>query len=199
MMIKKYNQADLDIDVSALTREDILNKLKHVPASKINSFGIYPHNVGVYFCDIPQDRITELASIDYKSAEEDFGFFKIDLLHTSGYDLFKNRDEMFDILNDDIDWTMLKNKLIVNELPHINNYFDLLQKWNPQSIEELAMFLAVIRPNKKKYINIYDYNKLKDVIWIKEESQGYFFKKSHAIAYALYITLIMRKLKRQLI
>lgn len=195
----KYNIADLDLDLNALTREDILNKLKHVPASKINNFGIYPHNVGVYFCDIPKDRITELASIDYKSAEEDFGFFKIDLLHTSGYDLFKNRDEMLDILNDDIDWTMLKNKLIVNELPHINNYFDLLQKWNPQSIEELAMFLAVIRPNKKKYINIYDYNKLKDVIWIKEESQGYFFKKSHAIAYALYITLIMRKLKRQLI
>ena len=72
----KYNIADLDVDTSSTTREDILNKLKHIPASKINSMGVFPHNGGVYFCDIPVDKITGLASIDYKNAEEDYGFFK---------------------------------------------------------------------------------------------------------------------------
>ena len=109
----KFNQADLDIDVNASTREDILNKLKHIPASKINDFGIYPHNVGVYFCDIPQDKITELASIDYKSAEEDFGFFKIDLLHNTILDKFASREELKESINKEPNWSLLKNSLIV--------------------------------------------------------------------------------------
>ena len=59
----KYNIADLDVDTSSTTREDILNKLKHIPASKINSMGVFPHNVGVYFCDIPTDKINNYTNL----------------------------------------------------------------------------------------------------------------------------------------
>ena len=190
----KYNIADLDIDVK--NRDEILQYFKHIPASKINDKGINPHGVGVYFSDVPIDLISGLCSVDYKSAEEDFGYVKIDLLHNTQYDAFNNRTELLELMDEDIDWNMLSNKDIVEKLPHINNYFDLLQKWKPKTIDELAMFLAVIRPNKSYLINTYDFNKIKDIIWIKEENKGYFFKKSHAIAYAVLITLMMRKMKK---
>lgn len=194
-----YNIADLDIDVSNSTREDILNKLKHIPASKINDFGIYPHNVGVYFCDIPQDKITGLASIDYKSAEEDYGFFKIDLLHNTVYDKFSTRKEVEDSINKGPNWNLLKNPLIVKQLPHINNYSEMILGLpNITSVEELAEFIAIIRPAKKYLIDDVKKNgwkSIEDKIWIKEDN-GFQFKKSHSIAYALSIVSCLNTLEK---
>ena len=192
-----YNIADLDVDLSEASRNDVLEKLKHIPASKINEKGIFPHNVGVYFCDIPEDKISGLASIDYKSAEEDYGFFKIDLLHNTVYDNFKTRDEMIDCMNKETNWKLLKNQGIVNQLPHINNYFTLLcQLPEITNEEELAMFIALIRPGKKHLINkvmINGWSSVVDEIWVKEDN-GYQFKKSHAIAYALMIKVALNYL-----
>ena len=193
-----FNIADLDIDTSEATRNDILNKLQHIPASKITDKGIFPHNVGAYFCDIPEDRMTGLASIDYKSAEEDYGFFKIDLLHNTVYDSFKTRDEMIECLNKSTDWNNLKKQNIVEQLPHINNYFTLLSQLpSITSVEELAMFIAIIRPGKKHLINkvmTNGWNSIIDEIWVKEDN-GYQFKKSHAIAYALMIKVALNYLE----
>lgn len=193
----KYNIADLDVDTSSTTREDILNKLKHIPASKINSMGVFPHNVGVYFCDIPTDKITGLASIDYKNAEEDYGFFKIDLLHNTIYDKFSTRKEVEDSINKEPNWNLLKNPLIVKELPHINNYSEMILGLpDITSVEELAMFIALIRPGKKYLIDDVKKNgwkSIEDKIWIKEDN-GFQFKKSHSIAYALSIVSCMNSL-----
>lgn len=69
----------------------------------------------------------------------------------------------------------------MNQLPKID------------SIEKLAMFIAIIRPGKKylidKVINN-SWDSINDKIWIKENT-GYQYKKSHAIAYALSITVAM--------
>ena len=195
----KYNIADLDVDTSSTTREDILNKLKHIPASKINSMGVFPHNVGVYFCDIPTDKITGLASIDYKNAEEDFGFFKIDLLHNTIYDKFSTRKEVEDSINKEPNWNLLKNPLIVKELPHINNYSEMILGLpNITSVEELAMFIALIRPGKKYLIDDVKKNgwkSIEDKIWLKEDN-GFQFKKSHSIAYALSIVSCLNTLEK---
>ena len=195
----KYNIADLDLDLSNSTREDILNKLKHIPASKINSMGVFPHNVGVYFCDIPTDKITGLASIDYKNAEEDFGFFKIDLLHNTIYDKFSTRKEVEDSIDKEPNWNLLKNPLIVKELPHINNYSEMLLGLpDITSVEELAMFIALIRPGKKYLIDDVKKNgwkSIEDKIWLKEDN-GFQFKKSHSIAYALSIVSCLNTLEK---
>ena len=193
-----YNIADLDVDLSENTRNDILNKLQHIPASKINNVGIFPHNVGVYFCNIPQDKITGLASIDYKRAEEDFGFFKIDLLHNTIYDKFSTRKGVEDSVNKEPDWNLLRNPLIVKQLPHINNYSELLLKLPlVSSVEELAMFIAIIRPGKKYLIDKVVENgwkSIEDKIWLKEDN-GFQFKKSHSIAYALSIVSCLNTLE----
>ena len=195
----KFNIADLDLDVNASTREDILNKLKHIPASKINDFGIYPHNVGVYFCDIPQDKITELASIDYKSAEEDYGFFKLDILHNTVYDKFSTRKDVEDSIDKEPNWNLLKNPLIVKQLPHINNYSEMILGLpDITSVEELAMFIALIRPGKKYLIEDVKKNgwkSIEDRIWLKEDN-GFQFKKSHSIAYALSIVSCLNTLEK---
>ena len=83
---KKFNIADIDLDMPLKTRESLLNELKHIPASKITD-DIIPHNIGVYFCDIPKDELSGLASIDYKRAEEELGYVKVDFLHNTIYDI----------------------------------------------------------------------------------------------------------------
>lgn len=189
-----YIIPDLDIDISQKSRDVMLKSLHHIPASKINDKGIFPHGVGIYFCDIPQDRLTGLSAIDYKCAEEDLGYIKMDFLHNTIYDNFNSRQEIIDIVNKEPNWNLLYKKEIVEQLPHINNYFTLLNQLPKiDSIEKLAMFIAIIRPGKKylidKVINN-SWDSINDKIWIKENT-GYQYKKSHAIAYALSITVAM--------
>lgn len=196
-MAKKFNIADIDLDMPLKTRESLLNELPHIPASKITD-DIIPHNIGVYFCDIPKDDLTGLASIDYKRAEEELGYVKVDFLHNTIYDRFKTPQELEDVLNKPVDWTMLKDKGIVNQLPHINNYYDKLQELpSITSIEDLAKFIALIRPGKIRYYDrvkeSQDWHSIDDVIWQKEEN-AYYYKKSHSIAYALSITVVMKTL-----
>lgn len=189
-----YIIPDLDIDISQKSRDVMLKSLHHIPASKINDKGIFPHGVGIYFCDIPQDRLTGLSAIDYKCAEEDLGYIKMDFLHNTIYDNFNSRQEIIDIVNKEPNWNLLYKKEIVEQLPHINNYFTLLNQLPKiDSIEKLAMFIAIIRPGKKYLIDEVinnSWDSINDKIWIKENT-GYQYKKSHAIAYALSISVAM--------
>lgn len=199
-MTKKYNIADIDIDMNLKTRESLLNELKHIPASKITD-DIIPHNIGVYFSDIPIDELSGLAAIDYKRAEEELGYVKIDFLHNTIYDKFGTPQELDAILDKPIDWSMLKNKEIVEQLPHINSYYDKLQELPAIKNEmELAKFIALIRPGKMRYYDrvkeTQDWSSIDDVIWQKEEG-GYYYKKSHSIAYALSITVAMKTLDKK--
>jgi hypothetical protein len=192
----KYNIPDLDVDMSQKTRDTIIKKLYHIPASKINDKGINPHGVGVYFCNIPYDRLTGLASLDYKHAEEDLGYIKIDFLHNSIYDSFDDRQQLFNVMEQEPNWNLLYKKDVVEQLPHINNYFTLLNQLPKiDSVDKLAMFIAIIRPAKKYLISEVTNNgwdSIIDKIWIKEDT-GYMYKKSHAVAYALSITVAMSK------
>lgn len=185
-----YNIPDLDIDVA--NRDDILKHLKHIPASRINDKGIHPHGVGVYFCDVPNDLISGLCSIDYKRAEEEYGFIKVDILHNTAYDNYKSRTEILNCLNTPIKWELLNDRKFVETLPHIGTYYDMIMELPPiDSIDKLAMFIALIRPNKKCLIPIvkhYGWDSIVDKIWIKEDG-GYQYKKSHAISYAVMISL----------
>jgi hypothetical protein len=60
------------------------------------------------------------------------------------------------------------------------------------SIPRLAMFLAVIRPAKKHLIGK-TWKEVSETIWDKG-SDGYSFKKSHAIAYAQLVVVHMNLL-----
>ena len=189
-----YNIADFDIDTK--NREEILKYFKYIPASKINNNNIIPHGVGVYFCNIKQDLISGLASIDYKVAEEQYGYMKIDLLRNSVYDRFYNRADILLALDQPIFWQMLNDRTVVESLPHIGSYYDLMKEMPTiDSIEKLAKFIAIIRPGKKHLIEKVKGNNwecIDDEIWVKPTDGQYYYKKTHSISYALMISLLLR-------
>jgi DNA polymerase III alpha subunit len=181
-----------DVDIDFLDREKILKKLKHTPASIIKDGMIEKHKTGVYFHKIPKDPITGFSSLDYKKAEER-SYFKIDLLNVGIYKDIKTEQELVELMIQEPDWNMLKDPKIVQELFHLNGHFDIVSKLEPKNIEQLAAVLAIIRPAKRHLLHKDWIDILKEV-WTKPSDGSYFFKKSHAVAYAQAIVVQMNQM-----
>ena len=180
--------ANTDIDIDFADRKKVLDLFQHVPAS------IEPdkkHNTGVYFHEMPQDPITGLSTVDYKTAE-DMGYFKIDCLNVSIYKGVRDEQHLIELMYKQPDWSMLQNKDIVSKLFHISEHFSLVNKLKPQSIDELAAVLAIIRPGKR-HLADENWNNIMADVWNKPK-EGYFFKKAHAIGYAYVIVVQMNLL-----
>jgi hypothetical protein len=71
----------VDIDIDFANRDLILSQIQYTTAILENKS---KHNTGVYVTDIPRDSLTNLATIDYKVAEER-GYFKLDFLNVNIY------------------------------------------------------------------------------------------------------------------
>jgi DNA polymerase III alpha subunit len=186
-----------DVDIDFANREQALKLFKHVPAAIIKDEEIEKHKTGVYFQEVPVDPINSCCSFDYKRAEER-GYFKIDLLNVNLYEGIKTEQELVELMLEEPDWNMLKDKAIVDQLFHINGHFDIVFKLEPKNIEQLASVLAIIRPAKRHLMHKYWSEILKEV-WLKPNDDSYFFKKSHAVAYAQAIVVQMNLIKRNTI
>ncbi len=176
-----------DIDIDFLNRSSILDIIDHVPASLEDG---KKHNTGVYCHVIPQNPLTGLANINYKEAE-DRGYFKIDFLNVNAYNGVKNEEHLKHLLGVEPLWDLLEDQAVCDQMFHINGYHQLIAKLKPRSIEELAMFLALLRPGKKHLIPVCEkegFQGIKQEIWTKTDD-AYFFKKAHAIAYAHVIVV----------
>ena len=114
-----------DVDIDFFDREKALKLFKHTPASIIKEDKIEKHKTGVYFHNIPKDPITGHASIDYKKAEER-GYFKIDCLNVNIYKNIKDEQELVELMIQEPNWEMLKDKKIVDELFHLNGHFSIV-------------------------------------------------------------------------
>lgn len=186
----KFN-ADIDIDLS--DRTELLKHIEHTPASIIKD-AVSKHNTGVYLQDIPYDPINDCAAIDYKEAE-DLGFIKIDVINNHSYDDINNPDDIDLYLNMVPDWGLFRNEDVVKTLPHIHNHFDIVSKHLPNSIDHLAMILALIRP-AKRYLIGKSWEEIEAKIWLNE-GNGYHFKKSHSYSYAYLIILKLNQYASQ--
>ena len=179
------NQTDIDIDV--LERDVVLSNIRHVPAS-INKNGVYTkHNSGVYVSKIPHDPVSNLASIEYKEAEER-GYFKLDFLNNSLYDGVRDEAHLISLMEQEPVWDLFQHEEVVKNLAHVSNHIEVLKVLKPQSIEELAEVLAIIRPAKRYLLNE-NKEKIKSEVWSKPKDDSYYFKKAHAIAYAVSIVV----------
>ena len=183
-----------DVDIDFFDRDGTLKLFKHTPASIIKDDKIEKHKTGVYFHAIPTQPITGHSSLDYKKAEER-GYFKIDCLNVNIYKNIKSEQELVELMIEEPDWDMLKDLKIVDQLFHLNGHFNIVSKLEPKNIEQLAAVLAIIRPAKRglMYKNWVDI--LKEV-WIKPTDGSYFFKKSHAVAYAHAIVVQMNLIRK---
>lgn len=185
-----------DIDIDFLDRNDALRVIDHrIAMMNIREGEPVKHNTGIYVQEIPHNPFNNLATIDYKTAE-DRGYFKIDFLNVSMYEGIRNEEHLIDLLNKEPNWSLLEYQEIVDQLFHINGHFDIVNKLKPKSIEQLAAVLAIIRPSKRYLVNS-DWNTINDEVWKVPDGDEYFFKKSHAIAYAHAIVVQLNALSEQ--
>ena len=182
-----------DIDIDFADRDLILKLIRHTPARQVVQGQVRRHNSGVYVTDIPQDPINACAAIDYEQAEQR-GYFKIDFLNMNVYKLVqgpKHYQEMlaatppWDRLWQDTNWS--------KQLVHVGNYTDLLKNMRPSTIPQMAAFISIIRPGKAHLQN-QSWADVFATVWDGDDSQGYTFKKSHAVSYAALVALHMNLL-----
>ncbi len=181
---------DFDVDIDMANREDFLRLVNHTPASIKHEDGTYSkHNTGVYFQTIPSFPLEGFSSIEYETAEED-GWFKVDVLNNGIYKDVRDEAHLTELMNIEPLWDLLKHEEFVSQLFHISNYSNILVQYKPTSVEQLAMILAIIRPGKKHLIGK-SWNEITKQVWVKPSDGSYYFKHSHAIAYAVAIVVQM--------
>jgi hypothetical protein len=173
-----------DIDIDFPDRERALALLKVTPASILRDGRLVKHNTGVYPTAIPQDPFTGVASIDYEAAEER-GYAKLDFLNVSLYTQIKNEAHLTELIEHEVLWDLLYERSVCEQMIHIGNHYDTLLKMPEpvDSIPRMAMFLSVIRPAKRHLIGK-TWREVAETVWEKPTDDSYYFKKSHAIAYA---------------
>jgi DNA polymerase III alpha subunit len=186
----------MDIDIDLNRDFDIDRHFDVIKASRIQNGELKKHNVGVYFQNIPIDKVTGYAAIPYDKAEA-LGFMKIDFLHLNLLDNFTTKDQVRTFASVEPDWSMLENPDIVSKLFQLHRHFNTVIKVKPQSIDELADCIALIRPDKKKYIDKYVKNpeEIRKILYLKEEGGTYSFKRSHSLAYATNIVIQLNLLR----
>jgi hypothetical protein len=164
-----------DIDIDFANRTLALDKLKHVTATLEDNSVLKKHNTGVYCTSIPYNPITKMSTINYKDAEAR-GYFKIDFLNVSVYEKVRNRAHLKTLMETEPLWDLLLEDDFINKL---------------------AAVLAVIRP-AKRYLIGKDWQTILEDVWIKPDSNEYYFKKAHAIAYAQVIVVQMNLICEEL-
>jgi hypothetical protein len=183
--------ADIDIDLA--DRTQLLKLIDVVPARQLQQGQVRRHNSGVYPTDIPYDPVNGCAAIDYETAEQR-GYFKIDLLNMSVYQLIKSQEQYDQLLKQEPCWSRLWTDVEwAKQIVHVGNYTDLLQSMKPDSIPRMAAFIAIIRPGKSHLQN-QPWDRVFESVWNGDDSKGFVFKKSHSISYAALVALHMNLL-----
>lgn len=185
----KAKQFDIDIDFG--DREQVLKLIQHTPATILRDGEMIKHNTGVYVNPIPRDPFTGYSSIDYETAE-DLGYVKLDLLNVHVYNQIRDEAHLEELIDRTPYWEMLRHREFVAELIHLNNHFDIVQKHFPDTLDKLAMVLAIIRPSKRHLIGK-SWREIAADIWTKP-AEGYFFKRAHAYGYAQLVWVHMNLL-----
>jgi hypothetical protein len=178
-----------DIDIDFVDRDQALKLFKHVPASRIDNDRLVRHNTGVYLHSVPASATEAVCSVpyDHPTAEE---YFKIDFLNVGIYKGVRDETHLIQLMGTEPLWDLLEQDDFVNLLFHVNGHGSILREMKPTNVEQLAAILAMIRP-AKRYLIGKDWLTILREVWQKPENDEYFFKKSHATAYAVAVVVQM--------
>lgn len=184
----------MDIDIDLPDRTKLLKLIKNTPAMIYRKDEEVKHNTGVYVCDIPVNPFTGASSISYHEAEK-LGYIKLDLLNVYVYEQVKDEDHLNRLVQTEPQWEKLEDYDFVKELIHIHGHWHQLRMCPEpvNSIPRLAMFISCIRPAKKHLIGK-TWKEIGNTVWKKPDDGEYYFKKSHAIAYAQLVAVHMNLL-----
>lgn len=185
-----------DIDIDFTDRDSALKLFRHVGASRIDGDRLVKHNTGVYLHEVPVKADVNLCAIPYDRAEEE-GYFKLDFLNVSIYKGVRNEEHLIQLMETEPLWDLLLQDEFADLLFHLNGHGAILRKTCPTSVEELAAVLAMIRPAKRNLIGK-SWPEIMKEVWTKPETGEYYFKKSHATAYAVAIVVQMNLICEQI-
>jgi len=175
-----------DIDIDFYNRDTVLGLLDHRIAKLENG---QKHKTGVYFTEIPHNPLNQISTIDYKQAAQR-GYFKVDFLNVHVYKDVKNEEHLKRLIDKEPIWELLMYDEFVNQIFHLNGYGDILRKTKPASVEQLAAVLAMIRPSKRHLIG-QDWQTIMQEVWTIPQNGKYYWKKAHAISYAMVVVMQM--------
>jgi len=181
-----------DIDIDFADRSIILAQLKHRVA-KLDSGK--KHNTGVYTTEIPHNPVDGMCTFDHKAAEER-GYFKLDFLNVSIYKGVKDDAHLTELMERKPLWELLEHEDFSEKVFHLNGHSSLLKQLKPNSVQQLAATLAIIRP-AKRYLANKSWMTIMKEVWIKPK-EGYYFKKAHGTSYAVACVVHMNLLCEQL-
>ena len=182
-----------DIDIDFADRDIILSQLEHRVA-KLNTGK--KHNTGVYATEIPHNPIDNLATVEHKAAEER-GYFKLDFLNVSIYKDVKDETHLTELMEREPLWQLLEHEDFSEKVFHLNGHSSLLKVLKPNSVSQLAATLAIIRPAKRHLANE-SWETIMKEVWIKPTNGEYYFKKAHAVSYAMACVVHINLLCEQL-
>jgi len=193
-----------DVDLDVADRSAIISLFPDaLGASQLTTDRdkLVPHNTGVYFQNLPVDPLNGLTTFPYDIAEE-LGYYKIDFIPFHIYESIDNENELSEMIDfaqsTEFPWEWFSEEQFFNNedhkkrLTHIGGYYDLCQRYPPKTVMDVAILIALIRP-RKKYLIDADWEDICEMIWEKiPDEEGYFFKKSHAVGYALAVLVHMQ-------
>ena len=178
-----------DIDIDFSDRSRALALFDHTAASRIDNGQVKPHNTGIYVTSIPKDERNNLSTIEYKTAE-DRGYVKIDFLNVGVYEGVRDEAHLKQLMETEPLWDLLEQDDFNNLLFHANGHGLILRQTKPKSVLQLAAVLAMIRPAKKHLIGE-SWTTIMNEVWIRPTTDEYYFKKAHAVAYAMAVAVQM--------
>jgi len=200
-METSYKKARTDVDIDVKNSKEVIDSLPCIRSVElIKEDGLLVHKSGIHFDNIPVDPVSGYASIQYKEAER-LGYQKVDILSQSAYEHVRDREHLKELMEREPDWTLLLVPEIVEQLSQIKKHISLLQLWKPCNVDELAMFIAMIRPGKRQCQSMNSWAEVRATIWdygtIGHDGAGNklrYFKKPHAYAYSLMIVVQLNAL-----
>lgn len=178
-----------DIDIDTPDRELVLKLFDHTPAMIVKKHRQIKHNTGVYFHNVPTNPYNGLCNIDYELAEK-MGFFKLDILNLNIYKDIKDETHLLTLMETEPVWELLQEKEFCDMLFQLKGHHGICKQMKPQSVEQLAAVLAMIRPSKN-YLIGKDWNTIFSDVWVPPPDGEYYFKKAHSISYALTVVVHM--------
>ena len=181
-----------DIDIDFADRDIVLSKIQHRVA-KLDTGK--KHNTGVYVTECPHNPVDNISTIDYKTAE-DRGYFKLDFLNVSIYKDIKDNEHLEQLMTKEPLWDLLTHEEFNSKLFHVAGHHSILERMKPTTVEQLAAVLAMIRPAKRNLIG-QPWDTVMSNVWLKPENDEYYFKKAHAVSYAMAVVVHMNLLCEQ--
>ena len=187
-----------DVDIDCFNRDGILEKLECIYGRIDRAEGKFEkHPTGVYFQNIPRDPVTNMSTLDHRIAN-DYGYFKIDFLNVNMYENVRDEQHLIELIDKEPPWDFFEYEEITDQLFHLKGHSNLLKKYKPRSVDELAMVLAIIRPSKA-YLQKSSWEEIRKEVWVKNENaDGYQFRRCHSLSYALAIIVNLNLLVERL-